>query len=75
MKSGSRTAANLETLYNPIPPPVIYNKGCVTLWPCHIYFFKKVSEGKRRNYYGNLNISPCKNIIFKKSSERRNHNP
>ncbi len=23
-----------------------YNKGCVTLWPCH--FQEKVSEGKRR---------------------------
>jgi len=41
MKSGSRTAANLETLYNPIPPPVIYNKRCVTLWPCHLLFFKR----------------------------------
>jgi hypothetical protein len=41
MKSGSRTAANLETLYNPIPPPVIYNKTCVTLWPCHLLFFKR----------------------------------
>jgi hypothetical protein len=29
----------------------------------------KVSQGKRKNY-GNSNISPCKNIIFTKSSKR-----
>jgi hypothetical protein len=34
----------------------------------------KVSQGKRKNY-GNSNISPCKNIIFKKSSKKRNQIP
>jgi hypothetical protein len=34
---------------------------------------KKVSEGKKKNY-GNSNISPCKNIIFKKPS-KKDQNP
>jgi hypothetical protein len=38
-----------------------------------IYVHKKVSKGKRR-MMKNSNISPCKNVIFKKSSER-NQNP
>jgi hypothetical protein len=29
---------------------------------------------QRKKHYGNSNISPCINIIFKKSS-KRNHNP
>jgi hypothetical protein len=44
---------------------------------CHTaalpFTLKKVSEGKNK-HYGNSNISPCKDIIFKKSSER-NQNP
>jgi hypothetical protein len=47
------------------------NKGCLTLSPCHLH--QKVSRSKMKNY-GNSNISPCKNVIFKKSS-KRNQNP
>jgi hypothetical protein len=47
------------------------NNGCVTLWPCHLHF-KNILRQKKN--YGNSNISPCKNIIFQKSSER-NQNP
>jgi hypothetical protein len=32
-------------------------------------YIKKVSLGKKKNYE-NSNSSPCKNIIFKKSSKR-----
>jgi hypothetical protein len=45
------------------------NKGCVTLWPCH--FRKKSILRQKKKNYGNSNISPCKNIIFKKSSKRK----
>jgi hypothetical protein len=43
------------------------NKGCVTLWPLP-FTLKSILRQKKN--YGNTNISPCKNIIFKKSSER-----
>jgi hypothetical protein len=33
-------------------------------------FQQKLSSGKRKNY-GNSNISPCKNVIFKKSSGKK----
>jgi hypothetical protein len=36
-------------------------------------FTLKCVSGQKKNY-GNSNISPCKNIIFKKSS-KRNQNP
>jgi hypothetical protein len=36
------------------------------------FTFKSILRHKKN--YGNSNISPCKNIIFKKSSER-NQNP
>jgi hypothetical protein len=37
---------------------------------------KKVSFSKRRNYYGNSNISPCKNIAnLQKNPLKRNQNP
>jgi hypothetical protein len=49
----------------------MWNKGCVTLWPCRLHW--KVYE-RQKEIYGNSNISPCKNIIFKKSS-KRNRNP
>ncbi len=39
------------------------NKRCVTLWPCHLHFWKILRQKKN---YGNSNISPCKNLIFKK---------
>jgi hypothetical protein len=43
------------------------NKGCVTL--CHIvalpFTLKRILSQKKK--YGNSHISPCKNIIFKKS--------
>ncbi len=47
------------------------NKGCVTLWPLP-FTLKSILRQKKN--YGNSNISPCKNIIFKKSSTR-NQNP
>jgi hypothetical protein len=47
------------------------NRGCVTLWPCHL--LKKSILWQTKNY-GNKTISPCKNLIFKKSS-KRNQNP
>jgi hypothetical protein len=44
---------------------------------CHTvalpFTFKSILRQKKLNY-GNSNISPCKNIIFKKSS-KRNQNP
>ncbi len=39
------------------------NKGCVTLWP--LPFTVKSILVQKKNYE-NSNISPCKNIIFKK---------
>jgi hypothetical protein len=33
-------------------------------------YIKKYLKAKKGNY-GNSNISPCKNIIFKKSSKRK----
>ncbi len=47
------------------------NKGCVTPWPCH---FTLKSIVRQKENYGDSNISPCKTIIFKKSS-KRNQNP
>jgi hypothetical protein len=44
------------------------NNGCVALT------FALKSILKQKKNYGNSNISPCKNIIFKKSSTR-NQNP
>jgi hypothetical protein len=44
-----------------------FNKGCATLWPCHLHFKSILRQNKN---YGNSNISPCQNIIFKKSSKR-----
>jgi hypothetical protein len=37
-------------------------------------YIKKVCILRQKKNYGTSNISPCKNIIFKKSSER-NQNP
>jgi hypothetical protein len=48
------------------------NKGV-----CHtvaLPFTLKLSILRQKKNYGNSNISPCKNIIFKKSS-KRNQNP
>jgi len=39
-----------------------------------IIYIKKYLKGKIKKNYGNSNISPFKNIIFKKSS-KRNPNP
>jgi hypothetical protein len=44
------------------------NKGCVTLWPALSFTLKSISRQKKN--YGNSNISPCKNIIFKKKSSK-----
>ncbi len=44
---------------------------------CHTlalpFILKSITRQRKKNY-GNSNISPCKNIVFKKSSER-NQNP
>jgi hypothetical protein len=49
------------------------NKGVV----CHTlalpFTLKSVEMQKKKNYE-NSNISPCKNIIFKKQSSERNQN-
>jgi hypothetical protein len=33
-------------------------------------YIKKYLTAKKKTYYGNSNLSPCKNIIFQKSSKR-----
>jgi hypothetical protein len=48
-------------------------RGCVILWPCHLHLLKSILRQKKKNYR-NSNISPCKNIILKKSS-KGNQNP
>jgi hypothetical protein len=56
-----------------IPEVEIYlNKGCVTR--VALPFALKKSILRQKKNYRNSNISPCKNIIFKKSS-KRNPNP
>jgi hypothetical protein len=40
-----------------------------------IFTLKKYLKAKRRRIMENSNISPCKNIIFKKKSSERNQNP
>jgi len=37
----------------------------ITLWPCHLHEILR-----QKKNYGDSNISPCKNIIFKKSSKK-----
>jgi hypothetical protein len=49
-------------------PFFIDNKGCVRLWPCYLH---QKSILRQKKNYGNLNISPCKNIIFNKSSKKK----
>ncbi len=52
---------------------VKWNKGFVTLWPCH---FTWKSNSRQKKNYKNSNISPCKNyIIFKKNSLKETQNP
>jgi hypothetical protein len=48
------------------------NKGCVNYTVALPFTLKSIGRQKRN--YGNLYISPFKNIIFEKSSER-NQNP
>jgi hypothetical protein len=38
------------------------------------FTIKSILRRQKKKNYGNSNISPCKNIIFKKSS-KRNQNP
>jgi hypothetical protein len=47
-------------------------RGCDTLWPCP-FTLKSILRQKKN--YENSNISPYKNIIFQKSSSKRNQNP
>jgi hypothetical protein len=44
------------------------NKGCVSHTVALLFTFKSILRQKKN--YGNSNTSPCKNIIFKKSSKR-----
>jgi hypothetical protein len=46
------------------------NKGCVTLIVALPFTLKRVILRQKKNY-GNSNISPCKNIIFKKFLEKK----
>jgi hypothetical protein len=39
------------------------------------FTLKSILRQNKKNNYGNSNISPCKNIIFKKKSSKRNQNP
>jgi hypothetical protein len=48
------------------------NKECVTLGPNHLHL-KNILKQKKK-IYENSNISPCKNIYFKKSF-KTNQNP
>jgi hypothetical protein len=41
------------------------NKGCVTHCGLAIFTLNVIFKRQKKNY-GNSNISPCKNIIFKK---------
>jgi len=51
---------------------LLLNKGCVT--QCGLAICIKKASLRQKKNYGNSNISPCKNIIFQKSS-KRNQNP
>jgi hypothetical protein len=51
-----------------------YKKACVTLWPKLPFTLKKSILRQKKKKHGNSNISPCRNIIFQKSS-KRNKNP
>jgi hypothetical protein len=49
---------DVECLVNAIDE----TKGCVTLWPRYLQKYLKAKKN-----YGDSNISPCQNTIFKKS--------
>ncbi len=53
-------------------PHYIKQGVCHTLWPCH-FTLKSILWQKKNNE--NSNISPCKNIIFKKILRKKNQNP
>jgi hypothetical protein len=68
----------------PLPNQPFAGKGCkmgqasirshgVTLWGLAISTLKSILKQKKN--YGNSNISPCKNIIFKQIPLKRNQNP
>jgi hypothetical protein len=47
------------------------NKGCVTLWPCHLH-----ENLRQKKNYENSNISPCKNTPnLQKNPLKRNQKP
>ncbi len=54
-------------------PKRLWNKGCVTRCVALPFTLKSILKQKKKNY-GNSNISPCKNIIFRKTL-KRNQNP
>jgi hypothetical protein len=58
------------------PPPKCVVTHCRILGVCHTLAlpFTLKSILMRKKNYGNSNISPCKNLIFKKCS-KRNQNP
>jgi len=66
-------------IHDPIHNVGKHSSGCCQRLLCSInkqgvshcslaIYIKKYLKAKRK-HYGNSNISPCKNIIFKKSSE------
>jgi hypothetical protein len=54
----------------PFMPPVFFLSE-VKQWACFIVAFPLTLKSiLRKKNYGNSNISPCRNIIFKNSSKR-----
>jgi hypothetical protein len=53
-------------------PTIVEKQGGVS--QCGLAIYIKSILRQKKNY-GNSNISPYKNIIFKKSSKKRNQNP
>jgi hypothetical protein len=53
-------------------PPNMPNKGCAEQGVCHTVALPFALKGilQQKKNYGNSNISPSKNIIFKISSKR-----
>jgi hypothetical protein len=49
-----------------------YNKGCVNYIVALPFTLKGILRQKKNNENSNTNTSPCKNIIFKKQSSKRN---
>jgi len=66
----------------PTTQPTLAGKGCkmgqasiLTVSHCGLAISTLKSILKQKKNYGNSNISPCKNIIFKQIPLKRNQNP